>query len=360
MADPLKDMFDVARLTQLADEVFRHHHQFNRKAFLDVFKTKEWKDAALNTRVRLISEALHDHLQLSFDDAVNVLIPVSWKTPTGYFSIFFPDFVWRFGLDHFETSMKALEEFTQTSSGEFAIRHFIQKYPERTMKRMLQWSKSSNYHIRRLSSEGCRPRLPWGMQLKSFVLDPSPVIPILEQLKNDPELYVRKSVANNLNDISRDHPELALKLAKNWLGKSPETDWIVNHAMRTLLKKGNKSALALFGHHNADGIEVSGLKLSSQKIRIGETLQFHFNIHNNRKRKASCRVEFAVDYMKSNGSHNRKVFQVSKSQLATGELRVSKRLPLADLTTRKHYPGKHQLHILINGEVKSSAGFTLF
>lgn len=359
MAEQLKDMFDFSRLTQLAEEVQRQHKAFDRKAFLTVFKTKAWQEAALNTRVKLISEALHDHLQLSFEDAIKVLIPVSWKTPTGYFSIFFPDFVWRFGLDQFEVSMKALEEFTQTSSGEFAIRHFIKKYPEKTMKRMIVWSKSGNHHIRRLSSEGCRPRLPWGMQLKEFVEDPSPILPILEQLKNDSELYVRKSVANNLNDISRDHPDLALKLAKSWLGKSPETDWIVNHALRTLLKKGNKKALALFGHHNADGIEIDGLELSSRKIEIGGKLQFHFQLHNNRKRKASCRVEFAVDYLKSNGSHTRKVFQITKSELPIGSQKIARQLSFADLTTRKHYRGKHHLHVLVNGEIKASATFDL-
>jgi 3-methyladenine DNA glycosylase AlkC len=359
MADQLKDMFDLTKLTKLSQEIHKHYKKFDQQNFLSVFKTKEWQEAALNARVRLVSVSIEKNLNLPYEKAIEVLIPVSWKTPTGYFSIIFPDFVWRFGLDQFEVSMKALEDFTQTSSGEFAIRHFIVKYPAKTIKQMMRWSKSENHHLRRLSSEGCRPRLPWGMQLKPFVADPTPVLPILEQLKNDPSLYVRKSVANHLNDISRDHPELAIKIAKDWLGKSPETDWIVNHALRTLLKKGNKKALALFGHHNADGIEVSDLVLSSTKVKMGGQLQFQFSIENTRKKSAACRIEFAVDYMKSNGSHSRKVFQVSKSELAVGRLNISKKLSMADLTTRKHYPGKHELHILLNGEVKASAAFLL-
>jgi 3-methyladenine DNA glycosylase AlkC len=359
MAEQLKDMFDLIRLKKLGDEILNHHRSFQKEEFMSTFTSKAWKEAALNTRVKMISEALHQHLQLPYEKALYVLIPVSWKTPGGYFSIFFPDFVWRFGLDHFDASMRALEEFTQTSSGEFAIRHFITRYPDKTMKRMMKWSKSGNEHIRRLSSEGCRPRLPWGMQLKSFVVDPTPVLPILEQLKNDPSLYVRKSVANNLNDISRDHPDLALRIAKDWIGKSVETDWIINHALRTLLKRGNKKALALFGHHDAKDIDVIKLNLSADSCQIGEHLSFQFSINNKRKKKASCRIEYAIDYMKAGGSHNRKVFQISKSDIDPGQLNIQKKMSFKDLTTRKHYKGQHFLHVLINGEIKATVSFHL-
>lgn len=359
MAEPLKLMFSEARLQEVARIMQSHYKKFPVDAFLAHFKTKEWKQAELKTRVRMIAEALHATLPNSYAKAIDILIPASREMHWGYFSIFFPEFVSLYGLDHWDDSMRALEEFTQSSSGEFAIRFFIVKDEKRAMKQMLKWSKSKNHHVRRLASEGCRPRLPWGMKLQSFVENPDAILPILENLKSDPELYVRKSVANNLNDISKDNPDIALQIAKSWLGKHADTDWIVNHAMRGLLKSGNKDALKLFGHHDSTGFEVKGLTISASKIKIGEALQFHFDLINTTRKTRACRLEYAVDYVKSNGKHSRKVFQLTKKELTPGRHTFKRSQRFQDFTTRKHYPGEHHIAILVNGVELMKEGFNV-
>lgn len=359
MAEPLKLMYSDEKLKELSAELKKHNKKFDEKLFLGNFKTRAWKDAELKARVTIISIAIHEALGPDYEKNIEVLIPVSWKFKWGFFGVFFSEYVERCGMDHWQTSMKAFEEFTQTSTAEFSIRKFIRKDPKRAMKQMLLWSKSKNHHLRRLSSEGCRPRLPWGMKLDEFVADPKPVIEILEVLKKDKELYVMKSVANNLNDISKDHPEVALKLAREWKGKNENTDWIVKHGMRTLLKKGNKQALSLFNHHDSEGIVVNDLNLSPAKLKIGDELVFSFQVINEKKRAAELRVEFAVDYVKSTGKLSRKIFHVTKIKLENTPLRLTRKLKLTDYTTRKHYPGVHHIHILVNGEVKASDSFKL-
>lgn len=359
MAEPLKLMYNLQKMQEVAEHIKRYHKSFNEEKFLAHFKTKEWNEAELKARVGLIARALHTTLPTNYKKAIDVLVPASIHLSWGYFGVFFADFVEQFGQDDWDTSMYALSEFTKTSTGEFAIRPFIVKDEKRAMKQMIAWSKDENHHIRRLSSEGCRSRLPWGLRLQTFVKDPTAILPILENLKNDPELYVRKSVANNLNDISKDHPDVALAIAKKWIGKTEGTDWIVNHAMRGLLKAGNKEALALFGHHNAKGIEVKALKLSASKIKLNDVLKFSFVVENKNTKATKCRIEYAVDYKKSNGSHSRKVFQVTKADLDKGSHVFSRSQRFQDFTTRKHYSGVHHVSILVNGEEKTKASFTL-
>jgi 3-methyladenine DNA glycosylase AlkC len=359
MPEPLKLMFDSQKMRQLAKAIGEGHAQFNQKKFLGRFESDVWENAELKQRVSLIAEYIHQELKLPFGEAVKLLIPVSKKFVWGYFGVFFSDYVEKYGLEHWDESMMALEEFTKTSTAEFAIRKFIRMDQTRAMVQMELWSKSENHHVRRLSSEGCRPRLPWGMRLDEFVARPQAVLRILERLKNDPELYVRKSVANNLNDISKDHPELVLQIAAKWIGKSANTDWIVKHALRTLLKKGNKQALELFGHHDAAGLKVHSLALQQKQLSIGEEMKFAFTILNENREVRPARIEFAIDYMKSNARHNRRVFHISATPLKPGNTEFKRRISFANLTTRKHYPGKHHLHVLINGEVAGSSTFAL-
>lgn len=359
MAEPLKLMFDKSKISQLADALAIGHKKFDRTKFVRRFQTIAWKNAELKQRVTFIAEAIHEDLALGFPAAIKVLVPVSKKFEWGFFGVFFCEYVEKYGMEFWDESMLALEEFTKTSTAEFAIRKFIRRDRVRAMRQMETWSKSDNHHVRRLSSEGCRPRLPWGMKLDEFVSDPSPVVKILERLKNDPELYVRKSVANNLNDISKDHPGLVLEIAAKWANQSENTDWIIRHGLRTLLKQGNKTALEMFGHHDTEGLSVNALTLLKNRIIIGEELKFSFLVENNLEKVVPARIEFAIDYMKANGSSSRKVFHVSGTPLKAGKTAFKRRISLADLTTRKHHPGKHRLHVLVNGEALASGDFVL-
>lgn len=161
--------------------------------------------------------------------------------------MFFPDYIERFGMEDYAVAVGTMERLTAFTSCEFAVRPFIKKHEGQMLEQMLGWSEHSSHHVRRLASEGSRPRLPWAMALPKLKKDPSPILPILENLKVDSSEYVRRSVANNLNDISKDNPDVALSVFRDWIGHSPETNRIVKHGCRTLLKQGVPEAMELFG-----------------------------------------------------------------------------------------------------------------
>jgi 3-methyladenine DNA glycosylase AlkC len=224
------------------------------------------------------------------------------------------------------------------------------------MAQMVAWSKHENELVRRLSCEGCRPALPWAPALTNFKKDPTPILPILEQLKTDPSIWVRKSVANNLNDISKTHPDLVVKIAKEWYGKNENTDWIVKHGCRTLLKTGNRDVLAIFGHDDATSIEVVDLTIETPSISIGEDITFSFTIST--KEAAKVRLEYGIDYVKSNGKRNRKIFKISETSLKENEKKYyTRKHSFADVSTRKHYPGMHSISLIINGVEQGKLDF---
>lgn len=355
----LKEYFNKEFISRLADEFFLVHKPFNKKAFVNEIISGDWTNLELKERMRLITNKMHDFLPFDYVKQIQLLKQVAPKF-SGIQGFVFPDFVQVYGLADFKTSIKALEFLTEFSTSEFAVRPFIEKYPKESIKQLLEWSKSKNHHIRRLSSEGSRPKLPWAPPLREFIKNPKPVLPILENLKNDESLYVRKSVANHLNDISKNHPELVLEIAKKWYGKTKNTDWIVKQALRTLLKKGNKEALAIFGTSNADKIKVDDLQLSRNKLKIGEDFTFTFGIQNTDTKHMTIRLEYIIHFMKSNGTTSPKIFKISETVLpAQTKKQLVRKHQFANLTTRKHYAGKHQLAIVVNGDVKQRVVFEL-
>ena len=226
------------------------------------------------------------------------------------------------------------------------------------MAQMVAWSKHENELVRRLACEGCRPALPWAPAINSFKKDPTPILPILEQLKGDPSLHVRKSVANNLNDISKTHPDLVVKIAKEWYGKNEYTDWIVKHGCRTLLKKGNRDALAIFELHDVTSIDVENFTLWPASISINEDIVFSFSI--SAKEAAKARLEYGIDFVKSNGKRNRKIFKISEVSLKENEKRFYlKKHSFADASTRKHYPGIHTITLIVNGMERGKFDFKI-
>jgi 3-methyladenine DNA glycosylase AlkC len=264
-----------------------------------------------------------------------------------------------YGLDNWDISIPALALFTQYSSSEFAIRPFLAKDPKKGMGHMLQWAKDENPHLRRLASEGCRPRLPWAMALSGFKKDPTPILPILETLKDDPSEYVRMSVANNLNDISKDHPGLVLEISEKWLGQSKNTDWIVKRACRTLLKEGNTQALLLFGFGDPGHIDVKKLTFSTPSLTIGDDFRFTFEMSFESDEEFRIRLEYGIDFVKANGKLSRKIFQIREASFEPGTHTISRKHSFQDLSTRKHYPGQHRMAIIVNGVEKLNAKFDL-
>ena len=212
--------------------------------------------------------------------------------------------------------------------------------------------------MRRLASEGCRPALPWGQALTSFKKDPSPVLQILERLKADPSLYVRKSVANNLNDISKTHPDLITELARDWYGKNEHTDWIVKHGCRTLLKKGNRAVLDIFGFSDVDCVNVVNFSLDAASVCVGEDMTFSFQIET--KKETKVRLEYGIDYVRANGRRSRKIFKISELLLRENEKKSYRKThSFVDVSSRKHYPGIHSVTLIVNGVEWDTLNFKL-
>jgi len=350
MAEPLKNLYDQTFITNLAHQIAENYAAFDAELFIKLVLYKHWDQKELKQRMRHISECMRQTLPLSYKEQVNVLMQTA-PSFSGFTAMFFPDFVEVYGQDDLKTSVKALEHFTQFSSSEFAVRPFIIKYPTEMLKQHLDWSKHKNYHVRRLASEGIRPRLPWAMALPDFKKDPSPIIPILNNLMADEHEYVRRSVANCINDISKDHPQIVIDLVKNNINKSTETDKLLKHASRGLLKKGNAEILKLFGLNNEHLVNLLRLQIDKLKIQIGKSFNFTFSVQLQEKVASQVRLEYNIYYVKANGKQSAKIFQIGTYLLQPNQtVVVNKKNSFINLTTRKHYAGMHKIAIVANGK----------
>ncbi len=356
MPEPLKNLYNDTFFYSLNKAMVQTYPVFDTQKFNALIFDRNWENKELKQRMRHITESLHQCLP-DYEQAIPILKAASSQFSNTFTHMFFPEYAELYGINHYDISMDALEHFTQYSSSEFAIRPFIIKYPKETMQHMQTWAKHKNEHVRRLASEGCRPRLPWAMQLPAFVQDPSPVLEILEQLKHDESLYVRRSVANNLNDIAKDHPQFVCDIAKSWLGFDADTDWLVKHACRTLLKQAHPETLALFGFTPAEHVQVQSFKVSPQ-VSWGGKVKFSATL-NSDKPLGKLRLEFAIDFMKANGKTTRKVFKISESSLKETSKTIQKSFSFKPISTRKYYAGEHQLSLIINGQECAKQPFLL-
>jgi 3-methyladenine DNA glycosylase AlkC len=274
--------------------------------------------------------------------------------------MFFPDYIETYGIESFEHSVKAIEFVTQFTSCEFAVRPFIIQYGSKMLDQMYLWSKHENHHVRRLATEGSRPRLPWAMALPFLKKDPDAILPILENLKTDPSEYVRRSVANSLNDIAKDNPEIVISIAKKWKGISKETDGIVKHGCRTLFKQGNPEVMALYKLSQSTQIAITDFIIESGKVRIGEDLKFSFSLQNTDEQNQSFRLEYAIYYLKQNAQFGKKVFKINEGQIDPGKkLTITKKQSFKIITTRRFYEGIQKLAIILNGLERDIIEFEL-
>lgn len=338
MAEELKHILNEAAIGVLAGDLRRVFPPFRRDPFVAAC-LKGLADLALTARASHIADALHAHLPRPFAAAADILIAsLGPKPASGEGSGLSPlrymphlCFVQKYGLDDFEAAMRAQYELTQWFSAEFSIRAYLTKYPEATYARLLDWTRDANVHVRRLASEGTRPRLPWAARLPAFQADPHPVIALLERLKDDPERYVQRSVANNLNDIGKDHPDLLVELCRRWsIAASPDRKWIVQHALRSLVKKGHPGALALLGVGDRPDIRITGVDLAPRRVSVGGKLRFSFTIASTGKRAQDLLIDYTVHFVKANGASRPKVFKLRKIVLP----------PAAELPLRARCPSR--------------------
>ena len=361
----IKDIYSVSFYEKFGQAVAEVHPAFNKQKFIDAiyegdFAKKEWKERMQHTTV-----VLHQFMPDNFPEAVILIDKIIKNLKKNSFTdgnlafIFFADYIEKYGLDDFKTSAKAFVSITQFISCEFAVRPFILKYKEKMIHEMTKWSLHDNHHVRRLSSEGSRPRLPWAMAIPFLKKDPTSILPILENLKNDPSEYVRRSVANNLNDIVKDNPEIVLEIAQRWKGISKETDGIIKHGCRTLLKQGHPEILSHYGLESAN-IELSNFEIKTPKVEIGAYLQFQFHLNNKNDEAKTIRLEYAVHYKKSKGHLAKKVFKISEKIYQPQQLtKVERKQSFKLITTRVFHTGVHQLSIIINGTESEALEFEL-
>ena len=355
----LKDWFDAARFQNVAGHLAEIHRGFDRKKFLKL-ALSGLDELSLLQRMRRMTVSTHEALPADYPNTLDVLRELAPRIDHSFVTLFLPDYAGLYGQDHFEESMEALKFFTSFGSSEFAIREFLKRDLKRTLKVMRQWSRDSNEHVRRLASEGCRPRLPWSFRLEALIADPSPALPILENLKADPSLYVRKSVANHLNDITKDHPEKVLAILGGWGKENAHTTWIATRALRTLIKQGNKEALTLLGAGEKAQLKVHSFAVAPLKIHLGESLRLTAELHSTVTHPQKLVIDYAVHYVKKSGATSAKVFKWKVLTLVAGEtLFLEKNQRFQDFSTRSHQAGQHFVDLLINGENLARESFTL-
>lgn len=358
MASALKDLVGRDFIRDVANQLTKIDKKFDARAFTKDCVGRDWDRLELKARIRRVATQLGLHVPGTYPSQLQKILAVAGNFG-GLTGFTFPDYVELYGLEDPARSLPALKELTVYSTSEFGIRPFLRKDLAGTLKFMKQWSRDPDERVRRLSSEGCRPRLPWSFPLKELIHDPGPVLPILETLKDDSSLFVRKSVANHLNDISKDHPELVLKLAKSWIGQSERTDWILKHALRTLLKKGDQRALQLFGVGSVKKVSVTDLAFKTKSFKIGSNVEFSFTLRNAAKNEQNLRLEYAIHYVKKSKGPSKKVFKITERPFAPGAHALSRGHSLRQMTTRVHLPGTHQLEIIVNGVTMAQSKFEL-
>jgi 3-methyladenine DNA glycosylase AlkC len=373
MAEPFKNL--IGRETVLAAS--RHLHRvlpsFNRARF-ERSALRELESLELKARAMQLCDALEETLPEEFARAAEVLEAslgppgegdgLGFRTSEAGLAgwVIWPmgEYVARRGLVHPERALRTLHAMTQRFSAEFAIRPFIAQHPALCFKTLKEWTADPSAHVRRLVSEGTRPRLPWGMQLKALIADPSPSLPLLRALQDDPSGYVRRSVANHLNDIAKDHPErVAEWLEEHLPGASAERRALLRQASRTLIKKGAGRVLAAWGL----GQRFEGqarLALRAERVRIGEEIELTVELRSRSPQPQRLVIDYAVHHVRANGGTSEKVFKGWVLELPAEQSReLSRRHSFRPVTTRRYYPGRHTIELRINGEPSASGSFEL-
>jgi 3-methyladenine DNA glycosylase AlkC len=365
MGTLLKDLYSEEFYTNFGKIVCEIDSSFDTRKFITMLFDEHWNQRELKERMKHTSEILHLFFPSKFFESalliekiVAKLIENKIKQSSVEF-MFFPDYIERYGLHDFDVSVRLMEKITSFTSCEFAVRPFLIKYGDKMYQQMFAWSKNQNHHVRRLSSEGSRPRLPWAMALPELKKDPSYIIPLLENLKTDPSEYVRRSVANSLNDISKDNPEILLKLIRNWDSNSKETAALIKHACRTLLKNGHPEILSYYNLDNTH-MELSKFKILDAKVHIGERVTFSFSLKNTSSNQQTVRLEYAIYHIKKNGKHTKKVFKISERIYAPSEIAsILRKHDFKIISTRKYYQGLHKIALIINGHEYDAQNFEL-
>jgi 3-methyladenine DNA glycosylase AlkC len=353
-----KDEVGPTLARSLASELRRAWPSFGTQSFTSGLPGA-LEPLELLARVDLLADRLVRVLPESFPDAAAVL----WRalespTFTGWMTLPCGTFVAQRGIDEPEIALPLLAGLTPRWSSEGPIRPFIEQHPDLTYEHLRRWCRSDDEHVRRLVSEGTRPRLPWAPLLRGLVADPSPNLPLLDALVDDPSSYVRRSVANHLNDITKDHPELALDLAAQWVARGDGAAWVVRHGLRSLVKRGDARALELLGVDTASTFELVDLTLDRERIAIGDAVAFTFTVAlaPGSGGPSDAIIDYRIHYAGARGTKAPKVFKLTRRTLDPGRpVTISRRHRFEHVSIRRIHPGRHTIDIQVNGAVLGSA-----
>ncbi|SEH10679.1 3-methyladenine DNA glycosylase AlkC [Sphingopyxis sp. YR583] len=355
----LKDILGTSALETIADAGATASARFDRPTLLR--SAADGLDAlSIMERVRHIAGALHTALRWSYPEALDVIRAMAPHLTHAFQAMAVTEYVARYGLDDFDRSMDVLAELTRFGSAEFAIRPFLAADTPRALVTMMRWTDSEDEHVRRLASEGARPRLPWAARVPALKADPTLASPILEALRTDASLYVRKSVANHLNDIAKDRPDWLLDRLAGWSQDNPRTGWIVRHALRTLIKQGEPRALALIGVGHGAAATVLRFAIVPETVCLGDSISIAAELVSDSRDDQRLVVDYRIHYARAAGKTAPKVFKFKTFELAANEtVTMMIAQTIRDFSTRRHYPGRHRVELIVNGQTMAEAAFDL-
>jgi 3-methyladenine DNA glycosylase AlkC len=368
VGDPLKTFFSPELVRRLAGDLVGVHAGFSARAFI-AQATTGLDGLELLDRGRHIARALAVHLPRAYPDAVDVLIrslgpehasdELIGAGMAPFYYLPHTIFVAEHGLDHFEVSMRAQYELTKRFSAESSIRPFIIRYPERTLGQLRDWVHDANPHVRRLVSEGTRLRLPWAARVAWLDEHPDRVLALLELLKDDPASVVRRSVANNLNDLGKVHPTLVMRTCESWLvTASSERRALVEHALRSAVKRGEPDALRLLGYGQKAAVALDDVRMSPRRVAIGGRVAIEFTLCGRSRSAQDVLVDLAVHFIKADGRATPKVFKLKRVVVPPrGRVEFATSVSLALHTTRKPKPGRHMVDVIVNGTSMPAGSF---
>lgn len=364
----LKSWLGRDTVERIADAIAAVHPAFPRAAFV-ADATRGLAARELLARGDHVAGALRVHLPRDTREALRVLV-ASFGPELGEGDLeglgmapflYLPHvaFIRAWGLEAFDAAIDAQHALTRRFTAEWSIRPFLEREPARTLAVLRTWARDPSPHVRRLVSEGTRPRLPWAPRLRVFQSEPGPVLALLELLKDDPSEYVRRSVANHLNDLGKDHPALLVEIARRWAdGATPERARLVRHALRSLVRRGDREALALLGHGARPRIAVRGATVEPSRARVGEAVIFRATLSSRARTPQRLAVDLTVHFVKARGEPRAKVFKLRVLTLPPGgEIEVRKRISLAQMSSRRHHLGVHEVELVVNGERFRAARF---
>lgn len=362
MAPPLlKDLIDRPSVRAIFDALAEVESSFDVAAAMEEVFDESFAGLELKPRIRRVAVVMGSGLAGSYREALDVLIEAAPQTRgAGFAAMALNDFVEEFGTGDFEASVSALAAFTRVMSAEFAVRHFLISDQDRMLAVMRDWAADPDPALRRLASEGSRPRLPWGIGVPALKRDPKLTLGILERLRNDPSPDVRRSVANHLNDITKDHSQFVVEILSAWQDGSAEVEEITRHALRTLVKRGDSRALALLGFGSAVDVAVDRLGVDPDPVEVGSSTRARWAVTNRSSEGALLAVDYAVEYHREGRNPARKVFKGAEFNLAGGDsVELKRKISLAPMSTRRIEPGPHAVEVQVNGVVRARVEFAV-